>query len=115
MTLYINGQQVNQTSSASTAPRNEPGAFALGAQTADHVAQQLVFAGQVAEFQIYSDNNQNVQSLTNSLGATYGITPVPEPTTWAAGLLSLGVLGYSQRRRLAALIAARRATRRVAA
>lgn len=42
------------------------------------------------------------------------VTAVPEPTTWLAGFLALGTLGYSQRRRLAMVIAAWRAGRRPA-
>ena len=33
-------------------------------------------------------------------GTFYEISPVPEPATWVAGLLSVGSLGFSQRRRL---------------
>jgi hypothetical protein len=48
-----------------------------------------------------------------SLGGDYyevtGITAVPEPATYFAGALALGVLGYHQRRRLTGRL--RRATR----
>ncbi len=31
------------------------------------------------------------------------LTPVPEPGTWAAGILAVGALGFSQRKRLGKL------------
>ena len=33
-----------------------------------------------------------------------GVTAVPEPSTWVAGLLCLGTLGFSQRRRIGSFL-----------
>jgi len=35
------------------------------------------------------------------------LAPVPEPSTWIGGALALGAIGYTQRRRIRALIASR--------
>jgi hypothetical protein len=36
----------------------------------------------------------------------FEVTAVPEPSTWVAGFLTLGVIGFTQRRRLRKLIRA---------
>jgi autotransporter-associated beta strand protein len=57
---------------------------------------------QLANFQFYNDSG-----IAFAVGATiivYGnefeLVPVPEPSTWAAAVLALGAIGFSQRRRL---------------
>ncbi len=49
-------------------------------------------------------DTSNYAAMFNYTGTDYNIsfTPVPEPSTWAAGILTLFALGYTQRRRFKA-------------
>ncbi len=76
---------------------------------------RLLFSGLLADFTSkYSQTDVSFNGNTGYAVAqfgdyyevTSGVVPVPEPTTWLAGFLALGTLGYSQRRRLQGLLPA---------
>ena len=71
---------------------------------------RLLFAGSSSAFKtLFADpadvtfNGIAGYSTVDYVGF-YEVVPVPEPGTWAAGLLSFGALGYSQRRRLKGVV-----------
>ena len=49
----------------------------------------------------YADNGDG-GSMANDISLT--LTAVPEPSTWSAGALALGVVGWSQRKRVVRLV-----------
>ena len=56
---------------------------------------------QLSEFRFYSDAGMTPFSPGGVILSSGEVVPVPEPSTWAAGLLSAAALGYTQRKRLA--------------
>jgi hypothetical protein len=78
---------------------------------------RLLFAGltgltpqQLSQITFYTDNGitqigSGVSEITFGAGSQVELVPVPEPSTWVAGGLLLGLLGYRERRRLRTLLA----------
>jgi autotransporter-associated beta strand protein len=68
-----------------------------------------VTAGQLGQITFYSDNGLTpiggATQITFGPGGQAELVPVPEPSTWVAGGLLLGLLGYRERRRLRTLLA----------
>ena len=68
---------------------------------------QLIFnqdqVSQLGSFNFGFGAGVNVSEfdLNNGFFEVYSTTPVPEPSTWVAGVLALAALGYSQRKRFA--------------
>jgi len=63
-------------------------------------------SGQLSQFRFYSDAGIT-PFWSGSGGAMFAngeVVPVPEPATWIGALLTLGAIGYSQRRRISRLI-----------
>jgi autotransporter-associated beta strand protein len=65
---------------------------------------------QLGQITFYSDNGltqigSGVSEITFGAGGQAELVPVPEPSTWVAGGLLLGLLGYRERRRLRTLLA----------
>ena len=63
---------------------------------------------QLADFQFYSGFGTGAftpGAAILSTGEVVPLSPVPEPSTWLAGVLAFGAVTYTQRRRLAALFA----------
>jgi fibronectin-binding autotransporter adhesin len=73
--------------------------------------ERLLFAGTSATF--ISEFDQSDVSFNGvvgynieQFGGFYEVSAIPEPSTWAGAVLAFGVLGWSQRRRLRALVSA---------
>ena len=95
MTLYVDGVQVNQTTTAPTAPRSTVGfPIALGADVGVQNNDLHIFNGQVAELRIYNDATTDPAAIYNGLRNTY---LVPEPGTSA--ILVTALVGLVSRRR----------------
>jgi hypothetical protein len=67
-------------------------------------------AAQLNQITFFSDNGltqigNGTAQITFGAGGQVELVPVPEPSTWVAGGLLLGLLGYRERRRLKALLA----------
>jgi fibronectin-binding autotransporter adhesin len=82
-------------------------------------AEQLLFGtsdsstsltqAQLNSISFYSGSGTGFLGTGGFSGAGIGeVVPVPEPSTWAAGLLTIAALGYAHRRRFAKLLPARR-------
>jgi hypothetical protein len=113
LTLTANST-LNYTLSAGTLTfaSFSPGSFVLSITDyiGDGTAQgfdQLIFnqdqASQLASYNFGFGPGVNVSEfdLNNGFFEVYSTAPVPEPSTWVAGALALGVLGFSQRKRFA--------------
>jgi autotransporter-associated beta strand protein len=63
-------------------------------------------SSQLAQFQFYNDSG--TAFATGAMEIVYDgffeLVPVPEPGTWCAAALAMGVIGYSQRRRFTRLL-----------
>ena len=57
-------------------------------------------ATQLQEIQFYSGNGTGLFTGPTGILSNGEIVPIPEPGTWAAGILAVAALGYSQCRRL---------------
>jgi hypothetical protein len=61
-------------------------------------------AGQLSQIQFYSDTGSTLLGPAGEIGfglpGEVELMPVPEPSTWVAGGLLLGLLGYRERRRI---------------
>jgi fibronectin-binding autotransporter adhesin len=75
----------------------------------DGTDDRLVFMQDLTTAQLGDINFNGTAAQEIALDAGFyeivPMAPVPEPATWAAGFLSLGALGFSQRRRLRSLVA----------
>ncbi len=73
---------------------------------------RLLFAGLPADFSSAYPQSQVTFNGIAGYGLmdysgyyeVFGVTPVPEPATWAAGILAVATLGFSQRKRLRKLV-----------
>jgi autotransporter-associated beta strand protein len=68
--------------------------------------ERLLFTGTTTDFtSLFGQSDVTFNGLAGydavQFSGYYEITAVPEPTTWLAGTLALGVLAFTQRRRLA--------------
>jgi hypothetical protein len=93
----------------STTVLNDPGT--------DTTQDRLLFlssaglsAEQLNQITFFSDNGltrigNGTAQITFGAGGQAELVPVPEPSTWVAGGLLLGLLGYRERRRLRTLLA----------
>ena len=62
---------------------------------------------QLDSIRFYSDSGTTFLGTGTFAGLNDGeVVPVPEPSTWAAGLLAVAALGFTQRRRFARLLKA---------
>ena len=96
MTLYVDGVQVAQSTTAPTAPRSALGfPVALGADVGTTNNDLHIFNGQVAELRIYNDAATDPGAIYNDLRNTY---LVPEPGT-ASLLATSALVGLARRRR----------------
>jgi hypothetical protein len=66
-----------------------------------------VDAGQLGQINFYSDGSPNLGSFLGSgiYLANGEVAPVPEPSTWIGGALTVAAVAFTQRRRLRKLIA----------
>lgn len=81
-----------------------------GGNLAGNGAEQLLFSGSAASFtSTFGQNEIQFGGISGynilDSGAFFEIVPVPEPSTWVAGILTLLAIGWPQRRRLRGLIA----------
>ena len=93
----------------STTTTNDPGT--------NLTQDRLLFSGltgltsqQLSQITFFSDNGltrigTGAAEITFGAGSQVELVPVPEPSTWVAGGLLLGLLGYRERRRLRSLLA----------
>jgi autotransporter-associated beta strand protein len=69
---------------------------------------RLLFAGVSDEFRMVYGQSEVLFNGASGYGfmdygsyyEIFGMTPVPEPSTWAAGFLTVAALGYTQRKRI---------------
>jgi hypothetical protein len=60
---------------------------------------------QLSQIAFYSDAGDTFLGV-GGYGGDGEVVPVPEPSTWIAGALLFGAIGFSQRRRMRKLLAA---------
>jgi autotransporter-associated beta strand protein len=66
--------------------------------------ERLLFAGTASSFtSLYTQSDVSFNGVagyfTDQFSGFYEVTAVPEPSTWIAGFLTVGVIGYSQLRK----------------
>ncbi len=113
LTLMATGSAIDFTGTAGTLTFASfaPGMFVLA--ITNYIGNgmpsgfdQLIFnqsqSGQLNSFDFGFGAGMNVAQLDlmNGFFEVYSLAPVPEPGTWAAGILTVLALGYSQRKRL---------------
>jgi hypothetical protein len=58
-------------------------------------------ASQLLEIRFFSGAGTGLYGGPTAILGTGEVVPIPEPSTWLAAALAVGVVGYSQRRRCA--------------
>ena len=66
----------------------------------DGMDDRLIFAGATAPNSLLITFNGGPSGVIPLDAGYFEVVPVPEPGTWAAGLLVVAALGFSQRKRL---------------
>jgi autotransporter-associated beta strand protein len=88
-----------------------------GTDSGTSTSDRLLFAtnpnltnAQLSSWSFFNDSNVAFATGATIIpyGNMYQVVPVPEPGTWAAGILSVLAVGFTQRRRFGALLKLRR-------